>query len=50
MHFITKHPLTKNKPQKKLSKTMLDKKTQKHFVEKKGMYTPAWRNHDQLQC
>ena len=36
LHLITKHPLTKNKPRKKLSKTTLDMKTQNHFVEKKG--------------
>ena len=36
LHLITEHPLTKNKPRKKLSKTTLDMKTQNHFVEKKG--------------
>ena len=39
-HLITKHPLAKNKPWKKLSTTLLDTKTQNHFVEKRERTSP----------
>ena len=47
-HLITKYPMAEHKPRKKLSTTPPDKKTQNHFVEKKGMYIPACWN--QLRC